>query len=154
MGSRNLYLAHSLMRYIGKTGAGCQFEHHTQFAPSEWEFCTLQDMDRAVSLLSQGIAEEQVDQTLWNDACQEQDVGTRFYQNTYCCKTCARQMLIGHANDKRLAQSIMALAQANNTALLLVSERSTELPLIVANIPLNIRAADIWPLLQIDLTAR
>ena len=151
----NLYLAHSMMRFIGEAGTNCGFKDHQHFAATEWEFCTLQDLYQGADLLRQGMDEEQVDQKLWDDACKEQDSsGTRFYQNIHCCNACALTILVGHTNDKRLARSMMALAQARNNALLLVSERSTKLPLVVANIPLNIRAADIWPLLQVDLTTR
>jgi hypothetical protein len=151
----NLYLAHALLRFIGTSGAGCSFASHTHYAPAEWELCALQDLDRGAFLLSQGMDEEQADQQLWEDACKEQDsFGTRFYQKFYCCNACALKALIGHANDQRVARSMMASAQTGNMALLLVSERSTRLPLIVANISLNIRAVDIWPLLQSPLTIR
>ena len=151
----NLYLAHSVMRFIGSTGTNCGFKDHNPSATTEWEFCTLQDLYRGADLLSQGMDEEQVDKKLWDDACKEQDLsGTRFYQNIHCCTACAFAILIGHTNNKHLARSMMALAQARNNALLLVSERSTKLPLVVANIPLNIRATDIWSLLKVDLTTR
>src|SRR5262245_23863830 len=134
--SRNLYLAHSIMKYIGATGAGCGFKKHEHFAASEWELCTLQDLDQGAELLRQGVDPDQVDQRLWEDACREQDAGIlKFHQNIYCCSTCALTLLTGHANDRHLARSMMALAQTRNKALLLVSERATQRPLIVANIP-------------------
>lgn len=151
--TENLYLAHSMMRYLGVTGAGCSFREHDQFTQSEWELCTLQDLDRGVDLLSQGMGMDQADQRLWEDACREQDTGIiKFLQNIYCCSACALTLLISHSNNKRLARSMLSLAQVRKKALLLVSERSTQRPLIVANIPFDIRATEILPFLQRDLT--
>jgi hypothetical protein len=150
---KNLYLAHCLLRCIGKTGTGCYLVRHAQFVATEWEYCTLQDVDRAVALLQQGIDPERVDQQLWNDACNEQDVyGTqRFYQQTPCCNACALLLLIGHLNDKRLARSTLVTAQKHQDAVLLLSDRADKRPLVAANIPLNIRVGDIGPLLRVKL---
>jgi hypothetical protein len=149
----NRYLAHALMRYIGQTGANCAFESHQQFAPTEWEYCTLMDLDQGVSLMQQGLDPDQADQQLWDTACQKQDqFGTPcFYQNIYCCKACALKTLIAHTNDQHLARSMLAFAQAKNVALLLLSDRLDQRPLVAANIPIKIRPADIWPLLQSEL---
>lgn len=151
--SGNLYLAHSLMKFIGQTGANCAFRQHPQFAATQWQFCSLQDLDQGADLLRNGMDEEQVDQRLWNDALKEQNVGTRFYQTIYCCNACALHVLTGHVNEKHLARSMMAMAQAKNKALLLVSELSNKLPLIIA-VPLTIRAEDIRPLLQVEIKTR
>jgi len=47
--SGNLYLAHSIMKYIGAIGAGCDFKEHSSFAATEWKLCTFQDLDREQS---------------------------------------------------------------------------------------------------------
>jgi hypothetical protein len=146
----NRYLAHALIRYLGPSGVNCALEHHPQFTPTEWEYCTLMDMDRAVLLLEQGLDPEQVEQQIWNETCQEQDQrGTpRFYQNIYSCKACTLKVLIAHANEPDLARSTMAHAQATNTALLLLSDRLDQRPIIAEHVPLKVRAAEIAPLLR------
>ncbi|HEY4382949.1 MAG TPA: hypothetical protein VGN34_00535 [Ktedonobacteraceae bacterium] len=97
-----------------------------------------------------------MNQKIWDDGCKEQDLfGTpRFYHTLRCCRACAFQLLTGHANRKHLARSMIALAETRSTALLLVSERSTMLPLIIATVPYTIQAAEIGPLLKTDLAAR
>jgi hypothetical protein len=49
--SGNRYLAHSIMKYIGMTGTGCDLKEHGHFAATVWEFCTLQDLYRGADLL-------------------------------------------------------------------------------------------------------
>jgi hypothetical protein len=101
------------------------------------------------------MSADQVEKRLWEDACREQDAGhMQFHENIYCCNACALTLLIGHTNDKHLAREMMLLAQTRNKALLLVSERPNQRPLIVANIPPNIRPTEILPLLQVDLTTK
>jgi hypothetical protein len=112
------------MRYIGTTGAGCGFKEHDPFTSSEWELCALQDLDRGADLLRQGMDVDLADQRLWEDACREQEAGIiKFHQNIYCCHACAFTLLTSHSNDKRLARSMMLLAQARNKALLLCHSR-------------------------------
>lgn len=154
--STNRYLAHSLLRYIGQSGAACDFEHHTHFTPIEWEFCTLQDIERALPLIEQGLDPEQVEQRLWEEACTQQDsFGTpRFYQITYCCNACTLKVLISHLNDKHLAQSLIHVARPRRDTLLLASDRSNMLPFVAANFPYNVRAADIGSFLKEELTAQ
>ena len=148
--TENRYLAHSLLRLMKQPDSTvCGFIKHTlatsQPPLAQWELCMLQDLSQVNPLLAQGIDLDSVNQTLWDEGCKAQDtLGIRRYQTIYCCETCAGNLLLAHTNEPHVAQNARTFARTHHYALLLVSDRLNQLPVVITNLPADIQEADLW----------
>lgn len=146
------FLAQMLFRYVGPVTQQCQSANHEQLshdpALAEWEVRMYQNTDRVVDLHNQGVQKEHIAQRSWDEACREQDtIGVRTHKQMYLCQTCAAFIVRHHGGEE--AQFItMATAQATQGALLLVTDRLTEVGGVIGNVPGSLVEEDILPLLD------
>lgn len=102
-----------------------------------------QDFDMALDLMMQGVPREQLNQKIWDAACEEQDtVGIVNHKTMYLCSECARQIASRHAGEAQATLSVMT-ATLTRGSFLLVSDRLTEAAALVSNITGDVQERDL-----------
>ncbi len=136
-------------RYTSTTRAKCEaVAQHTKPVSATWQARFYQDPNRALELLQQGMQREKINQTIWDEACLEQDtLGVKVHKTMSLCTACSTHIIGGHAGADTQAMA-MTSARISGAILLLVSDRKTERGAVVGNIPANTPEKDFLNILR------
>jgi hypothetical protein len=135
------------LRYLGPIRVACQTIVHGSLQLAQWEVKFYQNTDRALDLMQQGLNQQQVSQALWDEGCREQDtIGVRTHQSIVVCTACAKEIIENFAGEASPLLS-MFTAMLSSGSLLLVTDRGTDQPYIVGDLPGDLQECDILPLL-------
>jgi hypothetical protein len=97
--------------------------------------------------MQQGLYQQQVSQALWNESCREQDIiGVRTHHSIVVCTACAQKIIENFAGEASPLLS-MFTTMLSSGSLLLVTDRGTDQPYIVGDLPGDLQECDILPLL-------
>lgn len=114
-----------------------------------WEVRWYQNTERLADLLQQGVARDQVNQVLWDEACREQDtIGVRIHMRVTLCTSCLFNAFQWHTGANQLRLVMMPALLTGNGAFLVVSNRKTETAGLIAPFPPDIEEKDILKTLR------
>ncbi len=153
IGSRpkNPYLAHMLLRYVGKQSVPCQSPAHKEAADNaaQWEARWYEDMDRTLELVNQNVHPDLIVEMVYKETCREQDTrGIINHKTLLICPACADFIANAHIDDVEWVIGCLLHAHMNRRAILLVTNRTTLVPSVVGNIPLTTDEKEILLLLR------
>lgn len=141
----NPHLAQWLFLPISGGPTHCQGTvHHRQRRPPQatWESRIYQDIERADSLMTEGVPREQINQLIWDAACKEQDtIGIVIHKIVHLCDACAEQVIMTHGGQP--AAIAIVTAKITGNALLLVSDRETERAGVVCPVPREMQEEEL-----------
>jgi hypothetical protein len=144
----NRFLVQMRLRYLGQTGIACQTVVHESRQPAHWEVKCYQNTERAFDLMQQGLSQQQISQVLWDESCREQDtIGVRTHLSIVFCTVCAKDIIQNFVGEASIFLTILT-AMLNSGSLLLVTDRHTNQPFIVDNLPGDLKEQDILLLLE------
>ena len=144
---QNHFLVHMRLRYLGSSSLACQTIVHGPPQPAQWEARFYQNTDRAVGLMQQGLSQQQISQALWDESCREQDtIGVRTHLSIVVCTLCAKDIIQRFAGEASTFLSMLT-AMLSSGSLLLVTDRDTDQPFIVDDLPGDLQEQNILPLL-------
>jgi len=143
----NRYLVQMRLRYLGQISTACQAVVHGSLQPAHWEVKFYQNTDRAFDLIQQGLGQQQISQVLWDESCREQDtIGVRTHLSIVFCTVCAHDILQNFVGEAAIFLTLLT-AMLSSGSLLLVTDRRTDQPAIVDNLPGDLKEQDILLLL-------
>jgi hypothetical protein len=139
----NRYLVQMRLRYLGQISATCQAAIHESPQPAHWEVKFYQNTDRAFDLMQQGLSQQQLSQMLWEESCREQDtLGVRIHLSVVFCTVCAKRVIQNFVGKASIVLTMLT-AMLCSGSLLLVTDRRTDQPFIVDNLPGDLKEQGI-----------
>jgi hypothetical protein len=135
------------LRYLGPTSLACQTIVHGSLQLAQWEVKFYQNTERALDLMQQGWNQQQISQALWDESCREQDtIGVRTHHRMVVCTGCAQEIIQNFAGEASTFLSMLT-TMLRSGSLLLVTDRGTDQPSLVGDLPADLPERDILPLL-------